>query len=334
MAANQFKPRDHFLLMTSFVRSMIRTCLLVVCLTAVASATETRRVYSLSEYTAELDRLSALARRAHNDPNATAEVVADLRGGMEVHCERQTFTVNTSWIIDQFIRLQKGADDQTRDGLLQRIEALKVDAQEFQQMPPDTASARATLHQILARGEFHQVQGPTWLDRLKFRVLAWIFRLISRFFSSWSAPVIGRIFVWSLVGIAVVVLAFLVYRTIRQNARMETIMPEVLPVSAKPWRVWMQEAQAAAAKGLWRDAVHLAYWAGISFLEENAMWRPDQARTPREYLRLLPASSQQRSTLSALTRQLEVTWYGKEPAGPEAFAEALRSLENLGCRQL
>jgi hypothetical protein len=221
-----------------------------------------------------------------------------------------------------------------RDRLLERIEALKADAQAFQQVQSDTASVRATLDQILARGEFHQVHGPTWLDRLKFKVLAWIFGLISRFFSSSSVPVVGRVFVWSLVSIAVIVLAFFIYRTMKQNARMETIMPEVLPVSAKQWRVWMEEAQAAGANGLWRDAVHLAYWAGISFLEENGMWRPDQARTPREYLRLLPATSEHRSTLSTLTRQFEVTWYGNQQAGPEAFAEALTYLENLGCRQV
>jgi hypothetical protein len=139
--------------------------------------------------------------------------------------------------------------------------------------------------------------------------------------------------VWSLVGVAVLALAWFVYREMKRNARLETIMPEVLPVSAKQWRVWLEEAQAAAAKGLWRDAVHLAYWGGISFLEESGMWRPDQARTPREYLRLLPADSHHREALSTLTRQLEVTWYGNQPAGSETFADTLTHLEEMGCRQ-
>ena len=80
-------------------------------------------------------------------------------------------------------------------------------------------------------------------------------------------------------------------------------------------------------------AVNLAYWGGISFLEESGMWRPDQARTPREYLRLLPADSQHRATLSTLTRQLEVTWYGNQQASPDTFSETLIHLEELGCRQ-
>jgi hypothetical protein len=114
---------------------------------------------------------------------------------------------------------------------------------------------------------------------------------------------------------------------------METVVPAALPVSAKQWRVWLKEAHTAAAQGLWREAVHLAYWAGISFLEESGMWRPDKARTPREYLRLLPSGSEHSSTLNTLTRQLEVTWYGTQAAGPETFSETLTNLEKLGCQQ-
>jgi hypothetical protein len=315
----------------SIVRSTFIVYLLCVGLVAVGVSAESSRVYSLSEYIAELNRLSASAKQVHENPVVAAKVISQLRGRLKVQAEGQVFEVDTSWIVDQFVRLQKGANAEVRDRLLERIEALEADAQAFQQAPSDTASVRATLDQILARGEFHQVHGPTWLDRLKLRILSWIFRLISRFFGSSSVPVVGRVLVWSLVAIAVAVLAFFVYRTITQNG-IETIMPEVMPVSAKQWRVWMEEAQAAAAKGHWRDAIHLGYWAGISFLEENGMWRPDQARTPREYLRLLPASSEHRSALSTLTRQFEVIWYGKQQAGPEAFAEMFRSLESLGCR--
>jgi hypothetical protein len=133
--------------------------------------------------------------------------------------------------------------------------------------------------------------------------------------------------------LAVLVTAFLIFRVIRQSARLESVVPEVVPVSAKSWRAWMEEAQGAATKGMWREAVHLAYWAGISFLEQNGMWKPDKARTPREYLRLLPAGSESRPPLSDLTRKLELTWYGNQPAGPETFSETVTLLETLGCRQ-
>lgn len=292
------------------------------------------RAFSIGEYGAELNRLSTLATQARDSPSAADSAIDELRGNWKIESNGQVFDISTAWMVDEFEKLKQNRDIGVRDRLLERINAMKTDAQFFQQTPQDSSSIHTALDRILARSEFHQVHGPTWLDRLKLKIAMWVFRLLSRLFGSSAVPVVGRVFVWSLVGIAVLVLAFFVYRTMKQNARMENIVPDVLPVSAKQWRIWLEEAQVAASKGLWRDAVHLAYWGGISFLEENGMWRPDQARTPREYLRLLPAESQYRTALSTLTRQLEVTWYGNQPAGPDTFAQALTHLEDLGCRQV
>jgi len=291
------------------------------------------RAFSISEYAAELDRLANLADAANTDPGAAGEALNDLRGDWNVQAGGQTFEVKTAWLGDQFEKLKNKPEPDVHAQLLARLRSMRADAEAFEQTPPDSAAARAALTRILARSEFHQVRGPSWWDRLKFRIEMWIYRMLSRFFGSSSAPVVGRIFVWTLVAGAVLVLAWFVYRTIKENARLESIMPEVVPVSAKLWRAWLDEARAAAAKGQWREAVHLAYWAGISFLEASGMWRPDQARTPREYLRLLPAGSEHRAALSTLTRTLEVTLYGNQPAGPETFAETVSHLENLGCRQ-
>lgn len=300
-----------------------------LCLSAAAFG----RPFSVPEYTAELDRLSNLANQVRDDSHAADAALEELRGGWKVESDGQVLDVNKAAVVDQFEKLKKSPDSDTGN-LLERLATMKADAQAFQQTPPDLSSARSTLTQILARSEFHQVHGPTWFDRLKTRIISWIVRMLTVAFGSSSAPVVGRVFVWLLVAIAVVALAWFIYREMKRNARMETIMPEVLPVSAKQWRVWLAEAQAAAAKGLWRDAVHLAYWGGISFLEESGTWRPDQARTPREYLRLLPAESHHRTALSTLTCQLEVTWYGDRPAGAETFAEVLNHLEELGCRKV
>lgn len=290
------------------------------------------RQFDLSEYTTELDRLSDLANQSLQDHSAARQAVDELRGDWTVEADAHSFTINTGWLTNQFETLQKNPTTAVRDDILDRLNAMKANAQAFEQPPLDTTAAHAALTRILARSEFHQVHGATWWDRLKYRIEMWIFRQLSRFFGSSSAPVVGHVFVWTLVVLAVLALVYFILRTMLQNARMESIMPDVLPVSAKQWRVWMKEAHTAAAQGLWREAVHLAYWAGISFLEESGMWRPDQARTPREYLRLLPADSEHRSTLKSLTRRLEVTWYGNEVAGPETFSETVANLEALGCR--
>src|SRR6185437_3139454 len=303
-----------------------------VCLIGVAQAALFGRSMSIPEFVAELDRLSDLANQSLQDPSAARQAIDELRGDWTVDADGHSFTINTGWLTNQFETLQKNPTAAIRDDILDRLNAMKANAQAFQQSPSDTTAAHTALTRILARSEFHQVHGATWWDRLKYRIELWIFRQLSRFFGSSSAPVVGHVFVWTLVVLAVLALGYFILRTMLQNARVESIMPDVLPVSAKQWRVWMKEAHAAAAQGLWREAVHLAYWAGISFLEESGMWRPDQARTPREYLRLLPADSEHRSTLKSLTRRLEVTWYGNEIAGPETFSETVANLETLGCR--
>ncbi len=290
------------------------------------------RQFTLPEYIRQLDLLRNWANQALTNSGSAREALDDLHGDWTVDAEGRSFSIDTGWLTDQFEKLQKKPSQALRDDIVGRLNAMKGNAQAFAQPPPDSAVARNSLEKILARGEFHQVHGTSWWDRVKFRIEMWIYRMLSRFFGSSSAPTVGKVFVWGLTGLAVLALAYFIFRTMRQSARIESIIPEGLTVSAKQWRVWLREAQAASEKGLWRDAVHLAYWAGISYLEESGMWRPDQARTPREYLRLLPAGSQHRTTLSTLTRRLEVTWYGNETAGPETFSETLSNLEELGCR--
>ena len=57
--------------------------------------------------------------------------------------------------------------------------------------------------------------------------------------------------------------------------------------SAREWQLWLKDAQAMAAKGQWREAIHFIYWASIARLESRRLWPADRARTPREYLALL-----------------------------------------------
>lgn len=309
----------------------IATVCILLLTSASGGAVDAARTFSAPQYSVELERLSSLADSIRDHPDAAERAISELRGNWKVNSEGHDFLVDTGWLIDRF---EKGpSDERARSELKSRLDQLAKEAQAFERPVENTTGSRAKLDQILARREFHQVHGPTPVDRLKYRILDWIFRLLSRLFGASSAPTAGRDLVWTLVAGAVFTLAYFVYRTLRQNARREIVIPQVKPISARGWRSWMAEAQAAASHNQWREAVHLAYWAGISFLEERRAWRPDKARTPREYLRLLPAESAHRPALSALTRQLEVTWYGNDPAGPDTFSETVTLLEDLGCRQ-
>ena len=159
-----------------------------------------------------------------------------------------------------------------------------------------------------------------------------MFRFLRRLFRASAIPAVGKYFVYALIGIAGLALLYLVYRSIFSEQEFEEVVPRDLPISAKEWTIWLSEARTAAARGDWRDAIHLAYWAGISFLEREGFWKPDRARTPREYLRLMSAQSEQRETLSVLTRIFELTWYAKRGASEQTFSQTLEQLEKLGCR--
>ncbi|HEY5212757.1 MAG TPA: DUF4129 domain-containing protein, partial [Acidobacteriaceae bacterium] len=146
-----------------------------------------------------------------------------------------------------------------------------------------------------------------------------------------AIPTVSKFFVYGLIGLAMLTLGFLAYRQMKSAGEQEDVVPIDLPVSAKSWALWLTDARAAAAQNNWREGIHLAYWAGISFLEHQGTWRPDHARTPREYLRLISTSSEHRETLAALTQIFELTWYAKREADAAAFANTMQALERLGC---
>jgi hypothetical protein len=105
----------------------------------------------------------------------------------------------------------------------------------------------------------------------------------------------------------------------------DTEGPATGAASARDWQLWLDDARAAAAAGLWREAIHFVYWASISRLESRRLWPADRARTPREYLALIAPEDPRQPGLAKLTGDFERTWYGGRPAGEGDY----RSAENL-----
>ncbi|HJX85366.1 MAG TPA: DUF4129 domain-containing protein, partial [Candidatus Angelobacter sp.] len=230
------------------------------------------------------------------------------------------------------------ANPEKRPALIQEIQDhlkdLSDEAAKYESSPEDPAHSRDKMKEILARREFSKVAGPSAKDLLLSRIFGWLERVLDKLFSvrSPNFPVAQAI-IYLLIAIAVAVLAIWI---VRRFGRRSDMAPEreIIPFSpsAKGWRAWLAEARALAQQQEWRESVHLAYWAGISFLEEHGSWKPDRARTPREYLRLLNARATQYPALVALTRKFEVIWYGHRDASQADFQEALGQLEKLGCR--
>ena len=300
--------------------------------TAVCRADTTGNGLNASEYRGELDRLLSATEQLNSSGGPSPELLHNLPQNWHVHTAQGDFDVSSEGLRRDVSRYEREKNVATALSVRERVQGLRREIDGFEKPAADVSAQRADLNAILGRPEFHDVHGPTWLDRLKQWMLSNLLRLLGRALGSSAFPTISKYFIYGLSVIALLALAYFVYRTMVRGTDAERITPADLPVSAKEWALWLAEARAAAAKHQWRDAIHLAYWAGISFLERQGMWRPDRARTPREYLRLLSISSEHRETLTALTRIFELAWYAKRDADENTFAETLQALEKLGCR--
>src|ERR1700681_897200 len=286
---------------------------------------------TVSEYVAELDGLASTARQlAH--PEDVPKLLNEIPPVWRIQTPQQTFEVRSEWLRQDLNDGQKKPSREIQDRIVARLQSLRSEAASFQGSPKDVSQKRVLLNGILAGREFQNIHGPTWLDRFKQRLVELLIKLLGRVFQSSAIPTIGNAVVYGLMALSLLAVAYWMYRTIRSNAGVVAIAPLSLSASSKGWKLWMKEARLAAESGNWRDAIHLGYWCGISFLEAQELWRPDTARTPREYLRLLPSASEHRQTLGALTRTFELVWYGTQEADENAFSETLAQLEKLGCQ--
>jgi hypothetical protein len=202
------------------------------------------------------------------------------------------------------------------------------------------SSTRAALERILSRREFGGVKGPSAWDLFRRRISRWILEVLSGIFRQIGRYPMGATVLFWLIIVAVVLwLALVLFRYWTRRAALEELQVPDSVAFARTWQEWIQTAREAAKRGDYREAVHSAYWAGISFLEDSEVVRKDRTRTPREYMRLVSNSTQlvatgrkTREALSALTVVLEQVWYGGRPANNQDFANALQSVEALGCQ--
>jgi hypothetical protein len=197
------------------------------------------------------------------------------------------------------------------------------------QVPFD--QARAAADRILAHPEFRTVAQESALQREINRIAQWINDLFTSVASlgqrePWLAPLIE----WSFFSLAAAALLIWGFRTM-QRQRL-TVLLETAGIDAI-WRKesddWAALARAQAAALDWREAIHSLYWATIVMLEGRKLWRPNRARTPREYLRLLEPGSPRQTSLGGLTRIFERIWYGQRPASENDYARVRALFEEL-----
>jgi hypothetical protein len=221
--------------------------------------------------------------------------------------------------------------DQHRQNALAQLRLLRA-ALDDKASATDTARAHDAANAILSQREFRFVKGESWWQRQQAKFWAFVGRILGKIFGAafgWGG------ITWVVYGLAALILALFAWwiaRLLLRGAPAQLSLDYEPAVSEKSATEWLADARAASAHGDWREAVRLAYWAGIASLESRGAWRPDRARTPREYLRLVGRQSSYFPSLVELTRHFERIWYGSTAATADDFSTALGQLEALGCR--
>lgn len=292
---------------------------------------------SLAAYQQELARIDQGLKGLVEQPNAADQLRSSVAEKWKVKTPAGSFEIDNGDL--RYGLMRYSSNTANRGEILPKLE-FKVEeqlrgAREFEK--PADGSAQAKLQAILGNREYRNLKHTeSPFNKLKELLLSRVIDLLSRFFRLAAAhPRISRVLLWSIIGFVILGFAVWLYFLLRSTARDEYGFPQAssLYPSAKAWPQWLREAQAAAERGAWRDAVHLAYWGGISYLEASGAWKPDRARTPREYLRMLPnGRTDRREPLEALTRRFEFVWYAQQAASLEDYQFTLAQLDKIGCR--
>jgi hypothetical protein len=284
----------------------------------------------------DLARWDAALEELKSNPARSREFSRQAPAVWRVRVQDTQYEIPARWLRDGIEKLpqvtEKGRETRIND-LRKRLLALKAEAEALAEAPQTPADAGERLKSILDRREFRGVRGPSpfelWVARVMQRIQEWLFRLLGRTFSN---PQVGRIITWIVIIGSVILLAAIIFRSLRREASRVELELDDAPLPVRTWIEWLREAEAAAKGGDFRKAIRASYWAGVSRLEELGAWKQDRARTPREYLRLLQARDERRPPLHDLTRRFELTWYGYAEATPADYEQSLGHLEVLGCR--
>jgi hypothetical protein len=291
---------------------------------------------NLQEYVAELR--SASEALAVTNTDTIHNVRVSLPSEWVVQTDGQSMRVKTDWLSGALSLAEHpsaSSDDRLRQARL-RLGALRESAEALlaQSGGANLDQSRAQLDRILSDREYQGSHDPSWLDKLKARVNAWIARQWEKYFGRIGiSETTGSAIAWTLISLAgLLVTVWVVRYLMAAAARAEMDLRGAIP-AGQDWRFWIGQARAAAERGDYRAAIHASYWAAVARLEENHLLPEDRSRTPRESLRLVKRGSAAYSPLEQLTRRFELTWYGYHTATSADWDDAMRQLETLGCQR-
>lgn len=221
-----------------------------------------------------------------------------------------------------------------RRDAVRHVLALRAEAQSLLEAGESGAptGARERLRAILAAREFARHRTPRWLAEWRRRIVEWIDDMLSRLgVTAAASRNLALVLAWLATVAAVGGVALWLYRDLRTRPRGLDLGGRVSPVLTVSARDWALKAIAAARAGDTRQAVRFAYRAALQRVEEQGGWRVDEARTPREYVRLLRPGDERDGVFTRIARQFEQVLYGRRTVTPEEMNHLAADLERLGC---
>jgi hypothetical protein len=327
------------------LRSMMRRLIAVLSFSfLLASASAQNQApgptLTLAQFQAQLDQLNLQVTSLEAHPETAEALRSSLPKQWTVTGGPRPVEVSAATLDDALSDFQKQDPSQKKSTLRElhtQLLAMREEAGNYTQPDATAPAMHKRLDGILAAREFKDVHGPSVFDQLLERAEAWLQKWWDKLFGKIhltppSVEWVGSIFVWVVICAAACVLVVWLFRIYQR--RPEEYIREIMPFapSAKSWRIWLAEAKEQAARGDWRNAIHLSYWASVSYLEVSGLWSPDRARTPREYLRAIDARDPKKPPFTSLTLRFEGVWYGSRRAHADDFDAALAELEKLGCQ--
>jgi hypothetical protein len=294
-------------------------------------------VLTPGQFASELETQQRAIEQLRTSPQGAASIVAGLPekwvvavpGGGPIEC-------SSEFLREGVIGFQKAPPKDKPsiiDALSTRLSAMREQAIASETPASVPADAHQRLDQILSAREFRAVKGPNKLEIWRDRLVAWLEAQLVKWGKHLpSSEQSGPIFAWVLIALACSIMGVWIFRRARDVEA--EVRREIIPFapSDKSWRLWLNEAREQANQQQWRDAIHLAFWAAVSKLETEGMWRRDRARTPREYLQAIPATSEVRTNFAAIMRSFETVWYAGHEASDSDFTRVLAELEKMGCQ--
>jgi hypothetical protein len=286
---------------------------------------------TLGRFTSQLQTLASAVERSPADAAprlaatiADVETVASGADLVEVHFEWLRLALGSA-LID-------GAKWPARRADL--AAELRAMAREASVVTPAVrpAGARDTLTRTLAMRGFQNTRSLTWQARLLQRLKAWLADLWERTLGRRVGQrTVAVVLAW-MVSIAAIAVLLIWLTRLAAGRRAEG--PSDLGSVEAPrtaGRTLALEAAALARAGRVREAARVAYRAAVHRLEEEGALRVDETRTPREYLRLLPAPHRRHAALVSLTEAFERIWYGSRPPAPRDGETIIALLQDLEC---